>query len=138
MRYREKPRLFDVKTATGRVKVALTDVKELLLALNLGGKRAKKNDYRILCPWHAENTPSCHVWVDNGVIRVHCFGCGESTDVIGLIQKVEDLSFMAALRRAQELAQSEFLADLLSSNSTSRAMLDFIARSTTHINTHLR
>lgn len=42
-----------------------------------------------LCPFHSEKTPSLAVHPD----RYHCFGCGESGDIITLTQKLFNLSF---------------------------------------------
>lgn len=41
-----------------------------------------------LCPFHAEKTPSAKVYPG----RLHCFGCGESADVISLTQKLFGLA----------------------------------------------
>lgn len=42
-----------------------------------------------LCPFHTEKTPSLAVRTD----RYHCFGCGESGDIITLTSKLFGLSF---------------------------------------------
>ena len=42
-----------------------------------------------LCPFHSEKAPSLVVHPD----RYHCFGCGESGDIITLTQKLFNLSF---------------------------------------------
>ena len=36
----------------------------------------KTNGERVLCPWHLEKTPSCHVNRKEG--KYLCFGCGRS------------------------------------------------------------
>jgi len=59
--------------------------------------RATGREYKGLCPFHAEKTPSFSVNEDKGVF--HCFGCGESGDVITFIRKVEGLSFKEAVSR---------------------------------------
>jgi len=48
-----------------------------------------------LCPFHSEKTPSFSVNEEKGVF--HCFGCGESGDVIAFVQKVEGVGFLEAL-----------------------------------------
>lgn len=48
-----------------------------------------------LCPFHDERTPSFHVRPSMGLW--HCFGCGESGDVISFIQKVDHLPFTEAI-----------------------------------------
>jgi CHC2 zinc finger len=52
-------------------------------------------EYKGLCPFHADKTPSLHVNEDKGVF--HCFGCGESGDVFDFIMKLEGVSFAEAV-----------------------------------------
>lgn len=52
--------------------------------------------YKVLCPFHREKTPSCTIYRKNNTF--HCFGCGAHGDSIDLIQKLNDLSFVAAVR----------------------------------------
>lgn len=48
------------------------------------------------CPFHFEKTPSFAV---NDVEQYyHCFGCGESGDVIKFVEKYENLSFFEAIK----------------------------------------
>lgn len=49
----------------------------------------------ILCPFHAEKTPSCHLWDDH----FKCFGCGKYGDVISFVQIYFNLSFQDALSK---------------------------------------
>jgi DNA primase len=50
-----------------------------------------------LCPFHDEKTPSFTIRPAMGTY--HCFGCGESGDVISFVQKVEHLAFADAVER---------------------------------------
>ncbi|GAA4403493.1 DNA primase [Fodinibacter luteus] len=50
-----------------------------------------------LCPFHDEKTPS--FTVRPAVGTYHCFGCGESGDVIAFVQNVEHLTFTEAIER---------------------------------------
>jgi DNA primase len=60
-------------------------------------KRAGRN-FKGLCPFHQEKTPSFTVSPDIG--RWHCFGqCGEGGDALKFVQKIENLSFPEALER---------------------------------------
>jgi hypothetical protein len=76
-----------------QVKAALTDVRAVLAGLGLLGKAKRKGDaFDILCPWHDEHTPSCRVSVRaHGALQAHCFGCGETGDVLNLIAAVHRL-----------------------------------------------
>ncbi|QXM05714.1 DNA primase [Crassaminicella indica] len=58
-------------------------------------KKAGQN-YKGLCPFHNEKTPSFIVSAEKQFY--HCFGCGESGDVISFIMKLENLDFIDALR----------------------------------------
>ncbi|MEX1182210.1 MAG: DNA primase [Gemmatimonadota bacterium] len=58
-------------------------------------KRAGK-DFRALCPFHHEKTPSFYVVPTKGFYK--CFGCGESGDVFTFLMKRAGLSFQDAVR----------------------------------------
>ena len=49
-----------------------------------------------LCPFHGEKTPSFHVHPDQGYFK--CFGCGAAGDVIGFVQRLENVPFPEAVR----------------------------------------
>jgi DNA primase len=67
-------------------------------------KRAGAN-FKGLCPFHDEKTPSFNV---NPVIGIYkCFGCGEGGDAISFVEKVEGLGFVEAVRLLAERAGIE-------------------------------
>lgn len=49
-----------------------------------------------LCPFHHEKTPSFIVSAQRN--NYHCFGCGEHGDAISFIMKIENLSYIEAIR----------------------------------------
>ena len=56
----------------------------------------KGKTYWACCPFHHEKTPSFAI---NEIEQYyHCYGCGESGDVIKFIEKYENLSFMEAVK----------------------------------------
>lgn len=63
------------------------------ISLTQNGYRAKG-----LCPFHQEKTPS--FIVDENTQTYHCFGCGESGDVLSFIQKITNTDFIDALKIA--------------------------------------
>jgi DNA primase len=64
-------------------------------------KRAGAN-FRALCPFHKEKTPSFNV---NPAKQIwHCFGCGAGGDVFKFVMQYENLDFPAAIRRLAERA----------------------------------
>jgi len=62
-------------------------------------KKTGKN-YRGLCPFHSEKTPSFMVNEEKQIF--HCFGCGEGGDVFTFLMKAGNFSFPQA---AEELAR---------------------------------
>jgi DNA primase len=60
-------------------------------------KRAGK-DFKALCPFHNEKTPSFYVVPGKGSGFYKCFGCGEAGDVFDFLMKRVGLSFHEAVR----------------------------------------
>lgn len=58
---------------------------------------------KALCPFHDENTPSFNLNTVTGTY--HCFGCGESGDVISLIMETNGGNFTDAIEYLAETAQ---------------------------------
>lgn len=55
------------------------------------------SNYMGLCPFHSEKTPSFSVNEEKQFY--HCFGCGESGDVIKFVQNYYKLSFMESVEK---------------------------------------
>lgn len=53
-------------------------------------------NYKGLCPFHEEKTPSFHVSPARGIC--HCFGCGKGGNAIYFIMEHEQMSYPEALR----------------------------------------
>ncbi len=70
-----------------RNRTDLREVVESYVTL----KSAGIGSYKGLCPFHDERSPSFHIRPQLGTF--HCFGCGESGDVIAFIQKMDHSSF---------------------------------------------
>ncbi|HEV2116202.1 MAG TPA: DNA primase, partial [Terriglobales bacterium] len=59
-------------------------------------KKAGAQNYAGLCPFHQEKTPSFSVHATRQFY--HCFGCGASGDVFSFVQKIENITFVEAVR----------------------------------------
>src|SRR5262249_49432459 len=63
-------------------------------------KKSGAQNFSGLCPFHQEKTPSFSVHTTRQFY--HCFGCGASGDVFSFVQKVENISFVEAIRLVAE------------------------------------
>lgn len=75
-----------------REKANIVAVVEAYVRLTPTGK-----NYKGLCPFHSEKTPSFYVSPEKGLW--HCFGCGAGGDVIDFLQRMEGLTFSEAVAR---------------------------------------
>ncbi len=74
-----------------RARANIVDVVADVVVLKKSSK-----DYKGLCPFHNEKTPSFNVSPDKNIYK--CFGCGEGGDVFAFIQKVKGLDFIDTVR----------------------------------------
>lgn len=74
-----------------RSRANIVDVVSETVVLKRAGK-----DFRGLCPFHKEKTPSFHVSPDKGIFK--CYGCGEGGDVFAYVQKIRGLDFPDTVR----------------------------------------
>lgn len=79
----------------------LEDLRDRAPLAELVGRRVKLTragrEYKGLCPFHNEKTPSFHVVEDKNFY--HCFGCGAHGDAIGWLMDGEGLSFAEAVEQ---------------------------------------
>ncbi|HUT20881.1 MAG TPA: DNA primase [Anaerolineae bacterium] len=84
-----------------KARVDLVDVLSEQVSLKKSGR-----NYKGLCPFHAENTPSFYVFPETQTW--HCFGaCGMGGDVFSFVMKHENLDFPEALRLLAQRAGVE-------------------------------
>ncbi|MBI5035666.1 MAG: DNA primase [Chloroflexi bacterium] len=90
------------------------DVKQKIDIVDVIGqyttlKKAGRN-FKALCPFHNEKTPSFIVFPDQGTW--HCFGaCGTGGDVFSFLMKRENIDFGEALRQLAQRAGVELIRE---------------------------
>ncbi len=83
-----------------KAKSDIVDVIGSYVALDQKG-----GNHWACCPFHHERTPSFAVNRSEGFY--HCFGCGESGDVIKFVREIESTDFMGAVRILAARAKME-------------------------------
>lgn len=78
---------------------ARIDLADLIASYGIPIKTAGASK-KACCPFHHEKTPSFNINESKGFY--HCFGCGESGDVIKFVQKMDGLTFVEAVKKLAE------------------------------------
>jgi len=74
-----------------KAKLDVVDILGEYISLKAAG-----SNFRGLCPFHNEKTPSLMVSPDKQIW--HCFGCGKGGDLISFVMGMEGLDFVEALK----------------------------------------
>jgi DNA primase len=74
-----------------KAKLPIADLIQQRTALQKSGR-----NYKGLCPFHGEKTPSFYVFPESQ--SYHCFGCKESGDIFNFVMKTQGLDFGDALK----------------------------------------
>jgi len=78
-------------------KLDIADIVAGYLSIKKSGK-----NYKALCPFHSEDTPSFMVSPELQIFK--CFGCGEAGDIFSFVEKMEGVDFTRALEILAEKA----------------------------------
>ena len=83
--------------------------------------RKSGQNYKGLCPFHSERTPSFVVSPSKEVY--HCFGCGVGGNVISFIMQIENLSFVEAVRSLAKRKGIEVPAERTETDSLTQSIV---------------
>ncbi|MDR3178964.1 MAG: DNA primase [Oscillospiraceae bacterium] len=78
-------------------------VSSYILLKRVGG------DFVALCPFHNEKTASFHVYPQSD--SFYCFGCETGGSIITFVQKIENLSYIDAVRFLAQKSKMSFFED---------------------------
>lgn len=67
-------------------------------------------NFRALCPFHVEDTPSFFVSPEKQIFK--CFGCGVGGNAITFVQKIENISFWEAIKKICDICSLPYPEDL--------------------------
>jgi len=103
--------LFDAKPFTEILKYSIPDsvIDEVrdrtdivgVVSQSVSLKKVGKN-YKGLCPFHSEKTPSFTVSPEKRIY--HCFGCGAGGNVFKFVMETQNISFLEAVRKLSQNA----------------------------------
>ena len=82
--------------------LAATDIFDLISSYNVVDLKRAGADWKGLCPFHNEKTPSFNVSPGRQTYR--CFGCGEGGNAVGFVMAYENLPFPDAIRKLAQRA----------------------------------
>ncbi len=117
----------------------ITQIKQKLNIVDIIGnyvelKKSGKN-YKGVCPFHTENTPSFMVSPDLQIYK--CFGCNEGGDIFAFVQKIEGIEFYDALKKLGEMAGIEVKTSHGSKDTEQKNTIYTINEVTTRFYEHL-
>lgn len=115
-----------------KAKIDIVDVISQYATLKKSGR-----NFKALCPFHNEKTPSFVVYPDEG--RWYCFGaCNTGGDVFTFLMKKENLDFGEALRRLAQRAGIELVRESPGEDAERKRLREILATAAAHYHTLLQ
>ena len=84
------------------------------------------SNWRALCPFHHENSPSFMVSQDKQIW--HCFGCDKGGDIFSFVQEIEGVDFPEALRLLAQRANVTLTNYNPSAQQKKQRLLEVVAK----------
>ncbi|HPF16154.1 MAG TPA: DNA primase [Thermotogota bacterium] len=78
-----------------KTEVNIVDLISSYIELQKSGR-----NFKALCPFHQEKTPSFYVYENTQ--SYHCFGCGANGDIFAFVQAYENLDFVDSVKLVAE------------------------------------
>lgn len=109
---------------------AIDDVKQRIDIVDVIGQyvtlRKAGRNFKALCPFHSEKTPSFIVFPDKGTW--HCFGsCSTGGDAFSFLMKKENIDFGEALRRLAQRAGVELVSEAPGEDAERKRLRELLA-----------
>lgn len=99
-----------------RNAISLSELASNYIKVQKTGK-----NYRALCPFHAEKTPSFYIDDMKGLF--YCFGCKASGDIFTFVQKIENCDFYEAILKVANLANIQIQYEESDENEINRKII---------------
>jgi DNA primase len=104
----------------------LEEIKSKLDIVEVIGQYVKLQkagaNYKALCPFHKEKTPSFIVSSSRQIF--HCFGCGAGGDIFTFLMKIESLEFNEAVKLLADKAGVKLVYESPEVNSQKQKIID--------------
>lgn len=86
------------------IENARADIVAVIESFNVKLEKAGTKEYRALCPFHSEKSPSFTVTPSKG--RFHCFGCGQAGTAIDFVMEYASVDFREAVNMINGVTES--------------------------------
>ncbi|OGZ06553.1 MAG: DNA primase [Candidatus Lloydbacteria bacterium RIFCSPHIGHO2_02_FULL_54_17] len=113
-----------------KARLSIKDVVESYIKLTKAG-----GNYRALCPFHNEKTPSFNVSPSRD--GYYCFGCNRGGDIFTFVQEIEGVDFIGALRILADRAGVELKRENIEAKSERERLLAVMEEATNFYEEHL-